>query len=125
MLGTGPDRRVGGCAGGRQVVDHRGRDQRHQPGGSRVAAPVLLAPANDTVRGCEPVGAAAGEDDGSRLLWVGERVDHVRLPSAGPATADVDTGPGPGGRQDDGAAGRCVIRGPMADLEALGQRWWL
>ena len=98
-----------------QVVDHRRRDDRHDPRRGRVAAPVLLQPGHDAVGGREAEGAAAGEEHGARLVRPRPRGDHVGLAGPRAAAADVDPASRPGRRDHHRAPGRRIRVAPVTD----------
>ena len=105
-----------------QVVDDRRGDERHPPVRREVAALVLLEPADHAVGGSQPEGAAAREQDGVRLVGVGERPQRVGLPRSRPAAVHAD----PAARlrrRDHHRAPRPAHRvRPVPDRETVRQR---
>src|SRR6266852_3688318 len=98
-----------------EVEDHRGRDDRHDAGGThRQAAPALLEPAHHAVGGAEPVGRAAREQDRVDAVDYVAGVQRVELAGSGGAATDRAGGTHATFRPEYHAATRGPVEvGPM------------
>ena len=83
---------------------------------------VFVEPFHRAARCVEPVGAAAGKDDGVDDLDVVGRVEEVRLERPRRAAAHVAAADRPFRREDHGAAGRPLRQREVADLDAVDRR---
>ena len=117
VLRPGPRPRV---ALGEVVHDGRRHDRDHS-GRSRVAAALLLAPADDAIGGREPERAAAGEEDRGHVGAAGQRREPVRLTGPGSTAPDVNARRGSRRRDHHRASGLRLGIGPVPDPESVGE----
>ena len=113
--------RPGARVPGEQVEDDGPGHDRHPDGADRESDAELIEVAHDAIRRRQAERAAAGQQDGVRLLVEHARPERVGAQGARGPAAHVHAGHGAARHQHDRAAGAARLVGPVPDRHAAGQ----